>query len=129
MSRDATMARILDGGIVAVVRSDSPDQLVRVVEALAEGGVTAAEITFTVPDAVEVIRKVRRELGGSIVLGAGTVLDPDRTAMQAPGSTPVNPLPSTTDTPGLDVPAAKEEPSTLVHASGSSPFGGTWKKV
>ena len=38
---------------------------------------TAAEITFTVPDAIEVIRQVRRELGDAIVLGAGTVLDPE----------------------------------------------------
>src|SRR3954463_10119898 len=77
MSRNATLQRILDGGIIAVVRSESPDQLVRVVRALAEGGVTAAEITFTVPDALEVIRQVHRELGDSVVLGAGTVLDPE----------------------------------------------------
>ena len=38
---------------------------------------TAAEITFTVPDALEVIRQVRRELGDAVVLGAGTVLDPE----------------------------------------------------
>ena len=62
MSREATLKRILDGGLVAVVRAESGEQLVRVVRALAEGGVTAAEITFTVPDAVEVIRRVRREL-------------------------------------------------------------------
>ncbi|MEO6807771.1 MAG: bifunctional 4-hydroxy-2-oxoglutarate aldolase/2-dehydro-3-deoxy-phosphogluconate aldolase, partial [Isosphaeraceae bacterium] len=42
-----------------------------------EGGVTAAEITFTVPDAIEIIRQVRRELGDAVVLGAGTVLDPE----------------------------------------------------
>ncbi len=77
MSRDVTLKRILDGGIVAVVRSESPEPLVRVVRALAEGGVTAAEITFTVPDAIEVIRRVRNELGDSVVLGAGTVLDPE----------------------------------------------------
>ena len=58
-----------------MVRSESPDQLVRVVRALAEGGVTAAEITFTVPDAPDVIREVRRALGDAVVLGAGTVLD------------------------------------------------------
>lgn len=75
MGRDATLKRILDGGIIAVVRSESPEQLVGVVRALAEGGVTAAEITFTVPDALEVIRQVRRDLGDSVVLGAGTVLD------------------------------------------------------
>ena len=77
MSRDTTLKRILDGGLVAVVRADSGEQLVKVVSALADGGVTAAEITFTVPDAVEVIRQVRRELGDAVVLGAGTVLDPE----------------------------------------------------
>src|SRR5436190_21339277 len=77
MSREATLSRILDGGIVAVVRAESGEQLARVVRALAEGGVTAAEITFTVPDAIEVIRQVRREVGEAVVLGAGTVLDPE----------------------------------------------------
>src|SRR5215213_7558247 len=77
MSREATLKRILDGGLVAVVRAESGEQLVPVVGALAEGGVTAAEITFTVPDAIDVIRRVRRELGGAVVLGAGTVLDPE----------------------------------------------------
>ncbi len=77
MSRDATLKRILDGGIIAVVRADGPDRLVEVVRALAEGGVPAVEITFTIPDAVGVIARVRRELGDSIVLGAGTVLDPE----------------------------------------------------
>ena len=77
MSRETTLKRILDGGIVAVVRAESSESLVKVVKALADGGVTAAEITFTVPDAVEVIRQVRREVGDAVVLGAGTVLDPE----------------------------------------------------
>src|SRR3954453_19668760 len=77
MSRETTMRRILDCGIVAVVRADSGALLAHVVKALADGGVTAAEITFTVPDAVEVIRQVRKEIGDAIVLGAGTVLDPE----------------------------------------------------
>jgi len=67
MSRETTLKRILDGGIVAVVRSESSASLVKVVQALAECGVTAAEITFTVPDAVEVIRQVRRAVGDAIV--------------------------------------------------------------
>jgi 2-dehydro-3-deoxyphosphogluconate aldolase/(4S)-4-hydroxy-2-oxoglutarate aldolase len=67
----------LEGGIVAVVRSESSESLGKVVRALAEGGVTAAEITFTVPNAVEVIREVRKDIGDAIVLGAGTVLDPE----------------------------------------------------
>src|SRR3954469_17837383 len=77
MSRETTLKRILDGGIVAVVRAESGAALVEVVRALAEGGVTAAEITFTVPDAIEVIRQVRHEVGDAVVLGAGTVLDPE----------------------------------------------------
>ncbi len=77
MGREATMRRILDAGIVAVVRSESPDALAKVVRALADGGVLAAEVTFTVPDALDVIREVRRELGDAIALGAGTVLDPE----------------------------------------------------
>ena len=77
MSRETTLKRILDGGIVAVVRAESGARLAQVVKALAEGGVTAAEITFTVPDAVEVIRQVRREVGDAVCLGAGTVLDPE----------------------------------------------------
>lgn len=94
MSRDVTLKRILDGGLVAVVRSESPEQLARVVAALAEGGVTAAEITFTVPDAVSVIRQVRRELGDKIVLGAGTVLDPEtaRAALLAGAEYLVSPV-------------------------------------
>src|SRR3954462_13453439 len=75
MSREATLRRILDGGIVAVVRSESGASLVKVVQALAEGGVVAAEVTFTVPDAIDVIRQVRKEVGDAVVLGAGTVLD------------------------------------------------------
>jgi 2-dehydro-3-deoxyphosphogluconate aldolase/(4S)-4-hydroxy-2-oxoglutarate aldolase len=77
MSREATLGRILDGGIIAVVRAESGDRLAPVVRALAEGGVTAAEITFTVPNAIDVIQALREELGDRVVLGAGTVLDPE----------------------------------------------------
>jgi 2-dehydro-3-deoxyphosphogluconate aldolase/(4S)-4-hydroxy-2-oxoglutarate aldolase len=77
MSRETTLRRILDGGIIAVVRAESGERLAQVIRALAEGGVTAAEITFTVPDAIDVIRTVRDELEDRVVLGAGTVLDPE----------------------------------------------------
>src|SRR5947209_990614 len=77
MSRETTLKRVLDCGIVAVVRAESGALLAQVVRALADGGVTAAEITFTVPDAVDVIRQVRKEVGDAVCLGAGTVLDPE----------------------------------------------------
>ena len=66
---------MIEVGIVAVVRSPDRDKLVEVAKALADGGVTVLEITFSVPDALEVIRQVRRELGETVLLGAGTVLD------------------------------------------------------
>lgn len=75
MESDDVLQRILGGGIVAVVRSPHAEQLVGVARALAQGGVQAIEITMTVPDAIEVIRKVAQDLGNQILLGAGTVLD------------------------------------------------------
>jgi 2-dehydro-3-deoxyphosphogluconate aldolase/(4S)-4-hydroxy-2-oxoglutarate aldolase len=77
MSREQDLQRVLDCGIVAVVRFDDPGPLVEVVRALAEGGVTVAEVTLTVPNALDVIREAKRLLGDRILLGAGTVLDPE----------------------------------------------------
>jgi 2-dehydro-3-deoxyphosphogluconate aldolase/(4S)-4-hydroxy-2-oxoglutarate aldolase len=77
MSREQHLQRVLDCGIVAVVRFTDPEPLVAVVEALAAGGVTVAEVTFTVPGALDVIRTAKRQLGDRVLLGAGTVLDPE----------------------------------------------------
>jgi 2-dehydro-3-deoxyphosphogluconate aldolase/(4S)-4-hydroxy-2-oxoglutarate aldolase len=77
MSRTEQLHRMLDAGIVAVVRSPDSHQLIEVAKALAAGGVTVMEITFSVPNALEVIRQVRQQLGDQILLGAGTVLDPE----------------------------------------------------
>lgn len=77
MSRERHLQRVLDCGVVAVVRHTDPGPLVEVVRALADGGVTVAEVTFTVPNAVDVIREAKRQLGDRVLLGAGTVLDPE----------------------------------------------------
>jgi len=77
MSKETQFRQILDSGIVAVVRSPDSQQLVEVVRALADGGVTVVEITMTVPDALGVLRQVRQTLGERILLGAGTILDPE----------------------------------------------------
>ncbi len=60
---------------MAVVRSNDSSQLVEVCKALVDGGVDVAEITFTVPNALEVLAAVRKALGDRLLLGAGTVLD------------------------------------------------------
>jgi len=63
---------------VAVVRSPSGELLADVARALADGGVLAVEITMTVPDPIEVIRRVRSAADErDLLLGAGTVLDPE----------------------------------------------------
>lgn len=75
MSKETDLHRVLDGGIVAVVRSPDSQQLVEVARALADGGVKVVEITMSVPDALDVLRQVRRALGDRLLLGAGTILD------------------------------------------------------
>ncbi len=77
MSRHEDLTRVLDSGIVAVIRSTSSEQLVDVARALYEGGVDVLEVTFTVPRALEIIAAVRQSLGDKVLLGAGTVLDPE----------------------------------------------------
>jgi 2-dehydro-3-deoxyphosphogluconate aldolase/(4S)-4-hydroxy-2-oxoglutarate aldolase len=70
-----TLRTILDTGIVAIVRSDSPDGLVETVRALAAGGVRAIEVTMTTPGALAAIAAAAGQAGGKFVVGAGSVLD------------------------------------------------------
>ena len=75
MSRETDLGRVLDGGIVAIIRAPSGEQLVDVARALSEGGIDVIEVTLTVPGALDVVAAIRRELGDRILLGVGTVLD------------------------------------------------------
>ncbi len=75
MNKEQNLRRVLDCGVVAVVRSPDSGALVEACRALADGGVTVVEITMTVPDALDVVRAVRRALGDRVLLGAGTILD------------------------------------------------------
>jgi 2-dehydro-3-deoxyphosphogluconate aldolase/(4S)-4-hydroxy-2-oxoglutarate aldolase len=69
--------RIVDSGLVAIVRADVSDHAARIAEACAAGGVAALEITFTVPGAAGVIESLSKEYGSRMIIGAGTVLDPE----------------------------------------------------
>lgn len=77
MSKESQLKQVLDCGIVAVVRSPDHQQLVEVARALADGGVSVVEITMSVPNALDVLRQVKQALGDRLLLGAGTVLDPE----------------------------------------------------
>lgn len=86
MKKCMLLNRILDCGIVAVVRADKPEKALKVAEAVRLGGINAIEITMTVPGAIEVIKELGRNYGPEeMVIGAGTVLDAEtaRTAMLA----------------------------------------------
>lgn len=77
MGRHSDLERVLQGGIVAIIRASSGEQLVNVAQALYDGGIDIIEVTFTTPGVVDVISAVRKELGNKVLLGAGTVLDPE----------------------------------------------------
>lgn len=64
-------------GIVPVVRTTSAESAVKSIEAIYRGGVRSAEITMTVPGAIKALEKIADQFGDKIMLGAGTVLDPE----------------------------------------------------
>jgi len=63
MTKPEILDRILNPGIVAIIRADSSEQLIDAARALYEGGVTAMEVTMTTPNALQVIADVRRKFG------------------------------------------------------------------
>ena len=77
MAGELHLQRVLDLGLVAIIRAPSSEELVRVARSLYEGGIDVIEVTFTVPGVLDVLSAVRRELGDKVLLGAGSVLDPE----------------------------------------------------
>jgi 2-dehydro-3-deoxyphosphogluconate aldolase / (4S)-4-hydroxy-2-oxoglutarate aldolase len=77
MQKQRILSFITEIGIVPVVRTTSAESAIRSIDAIYRGGIRAAEITMTVPGAVKALEKVADEFGDKIVLGAGTVLDPE----------------------------------------------------
>ena len=78
MEKEKVLTRLTDTGVVGVVRASSGDEAKRISEACLEGGVDAIELTFTVPGAHKVIEELANYYkNGEMLLGAGTVLDPE----------------------------------------------------
>ena len=75
MDKQQVRDRIMEIGIVPVVRASSPRDARRAAEAVCEGGIPIVEITMTVPGAVEVIRELARDSASTVLIGAGTVLN------------------------------------------------------
>lgn len=78
MEKEKVITKICDGGLVAVIRAETSEQAKKITEACIAGGVTAVELTFTVPGAHEIISELAKLYSPEeILLGAGTVLDPE----------------------------------------------------
>lgn len=77
MNKADIVEQIESLGLVPVVRASSADEAMQVIEAIKAGGVNVLEITMTVPGAVRVIEKVADKYGSDVLVGAGTVLDPE----------------------------------------------------
>ena len=77
MNKSEVLNKIRQICVVPVVRASSADEALRVVDAIREGGVPVLEITMTVPGAVQVIEEIVKRHGNDVLVGAGTVLDPE----------------------------------------------------
>ncbi|MEQ1853860.1 MAG: bifunctional 4-hydroxy-2-oxoglutarate aldolase/2-dehydro-3-deoxy-phosphogluconate aldolase [Chthoniobacteraceae bacterium] len=82
MNKTDLVQRLLDPGVIGILRADSATRLVDAIRALAAGGITALEVTMTTPSALDVIAEARKTSGDRFAIGVGSVLDAE-TARQA----------------------------------------------
>ena len=75
--RSSVVSALREVGIIPVIRAPSAEAAVAVVEALLQAGLTVAEITMTVPNAIDAIASVAKRFGNKVLVGAGTVTDAD----------------------------------------------------
>ncbi len=75
MTRDQAAARVVEIGIVPVIRASSAELAIKVADAVCAGGIPIVEITMTVPGAIDVIAQLAKSIGSHVLIGAGTVLD------------------------------------------------------
>lgn len=75
MEREEIVSKLIELKVVAVIRIQKTSNLIKVIEAICEGGVKAIEITMTVPDAINLIALAEREIGDKVLIGVGSVLN------------------------------------------------------
>ncbi len=76
-SKEKSLRLIREIGLVPIVRAPSPEDALLAAEAIIAADIHIAEITMTVPNALEVMEKVANNFGDQVLLGAGTILDPE----------------------------------------------------
>lgn len=94
MTKEINLQRMIDTGIVAVIRAKSSEELLDVISAIKAGGIDVIEVTMTTPGALKVIEEVSKKLGEEVLVGAGSILDPEtaRAAMLAGAEFIVGPV-------------------------------------
>jgi 2-dehydro-3-deoxyphosphogluconate aldolase/(4S)-4-hydroxy-2-oxoglutarate aldolase len=94
MNKAEVLEKVKELGLLAVIRGPSPELTVKMVEALVVGGVLGIEITYSTPNAEEVVRTLAKKFGDSIVLGMGTLTKPEQatSAKEAGASFLVSPI-------------------------------------
>jgi 2-dehydro-3-deoxyphosphogluconate aldolase/(4S)-4-hydroxy-2-oxoglutarate aldolase len=78
MQKNEVLEMVKQLGLLAVIRGPSPELTIKMVEALIAGGVTGIEITYTTPNAEEVVSDLSRQFGNQILLGMGTLTKPEQ---------------------------------------------------
>ncbi|MDP3449596.1 MAG: bifunctional 4-hydroxy-2-oxoglutarate aldolase/2-dehydro-3-deoxy-phosphogluconate aldolase [Anaerolineaceae bacterium] len=78
MNKSEMLEKVKALGLLAVIRGPSPELTVKMVEALVAGGVLGIEITYSTPNAEEVVKTLSTKFGDSIVLGMGTLTKPEQ---------------------------------------------------
>lgn len=94
MKKEDTLNIIHDTGVIAIMRTQSSDQLIAAADAIKKGGVRAIEVTMTTPGALAVIEEAKGRYGSDVIFGAGSVLDAEtgRAAILAGADFVVSPI-------------------------------------
>ena len=93
-SRAEIVSRLLDPGVIPVIRANNADQVMPACEALLAGGLTALEITMTTPNALALIREASQCFAKRAIIGVGTVMTAEmcRASIEAGASFVVTPI-------------------------------------
>jgi len=77
MEKREVFNRMVSEGLIPVIRVSSSQEAIDVSDAIKEGGVTLIEITMSVPGAIDTIKELTHKYKDEIIMGAGTILDPE----------------------------------------------------
>jgi len=75
IDKESTLRRVREVGLLAVIRGPSPELTLQMVDALVAGGVLGIEITYSTPNAAEVVKELDEKFGEKILLGMGTLTE------------------------------------------------------